>query len=147
MKYPPFQVKVESYKNIEDFGDYLEDIKYIFEKEIDETKLKLALDAIFNENLKNVMEEINLPLIITEGKTDWKHIIKALEFFNLKNEFLSINKDLFLRYGDKEDIENKICETNHKLEFNNSKLKGFLETIDRNRTIDPTSASVSLVPR
>ena len=43
------------------------------------------------------LEKLTKSLIITEGKTDWKHMQKALERFQKKNEFLNLNFD-FLRY-------------------------------------------------
>lgn len=36
-------------------------------------------------------------LIITEGKTDWKYLLKALEYFHAKKEFLSISADFFYK--------------------------------------------------
>ncbi len=52
--------------------------------------------------LKQQINESNKPLIITEGKTDWKHLKKALERF--KSNGLYDNLDIeFLEYED--DIE------------------------------------------
>ncbi|MEG3013689.1 MAG: ATP-binding protein [Cetobacterium sp.] len=42
------------------------------------------------------------PLIITEGKTDWKHFKTALEFFKSKDLFLDLDID-FLEYTDSND--------------------------------------------
>ena len=53
-----------------------------------------------NNNIVNILEEYsnsNKPLIITEGKTDWKHLKKALERFQAKGEYKNLDID-FLEY-------------------------------------------------
>ncbi len=51
----------------------------------------------------NIMEAYVLlssekPLIITEGKTDWKHLKKALSLFQSKDEYLNVDVNIF-EYG------------------------------------------------
>lgn len=50
-------------------------------------------------------------LIITEGKTDWKYILKALEYLQNKGEFNLILPQYFYRFGSKEDVESSNCGT------------------------------------
>ena len=61
-----------------------------------------------NDKLSNVTK----PLVITEGKTDWKHMKAALQHFKLNNEFLNLDFD-FLEYEDidmgESELE-KMCE-------------------------------------
>ena len=51
---------------------------------------------LYNQ-LKEKTESITKPLIFTEGKTDWKHLKKALSVFKSKGEFTDIDVD-FLEY-------------------------------------------------
>lgn len=61
-----------------------------------------------NDKLSNITK----PLVITEGKTDWKHMKAALQHFKLNNEFLNLDFD-FLEYEDidmgESELE-KMCE-------------------------------------
>lgn len=61
-------------------------------------------NSIFNENaryaklyeaLKQKSESLIKPLIFTEGKTDWKHIKKALSVFKSQGEFTDIDIEIF----------------------------------------------------
>lgn len=59
-----------------------------------------------NSNLKAIEEKIKeniKPLIITEGKTDWKHFKKALSYFQSIEEFSDIDVQ-FLEYEDNIDM-------------------------------------------
>jgi len=58
-------------------------LKEIYDEEARERKI------IFEEILENDKKD-DIPLIITEGKTDWKHLKKALQRFNDKGEYLEI---------------------------------------------------------
>ena len=56
--------------------------------------------SVFFDDYKKIEEElqqIKLPLIITEGKTDWKHLKHALDFFHDNALFSSVNVK-FLEY-------------------------------------------------
>lgn len=61
-----------------------------------------------NDKLSNITK----PLVITEGKTDWKHMKAALKHFKLNNEFSNLDFD-FLEYEDidmgESELE-KMCE-------------------------------------
>ncbi|SDP39991.1 AAA family ATPase [Selenomonas ruminantium] len=79
--------------------------------------------AIVDENYKEVLgsldevreklANISKPLIITEGKTDWKHIAHALKVFQLRGEFSDLDVE-FLKYED---------------ELGDSRLKTLLENL------------------
>lgn len=45
-------------------------------------------------DLKNKVERINKPIIITEGKTDWKHFKAALRFFQENHEYENLDVEL-----------------------------------------------------
>ena len=40
------------------------------------------------------VEALTKPLVITEGKTDWKHLKKALDYFKSQNEYSDLDFDL-----------------------------------------------------
>lgn len=67
------------------------------------------------------LENLSKPLIITEGKTDWKHFKNAIERLNESEKFLGLDFD-FLEYED--DIEmgdshlKALCEQTSKLKNN-----------------------------
>lgn len=61
-------------------------------------------NSIFNENikyaklyesLKQKTDSLIKPVIFTEGKTDWKHIKKALSVFQAQSEFTYIDVEIF----------------------------------------------------
>lgn len=47
------------------------------------------------ENIADEMRKIKQPLIITEGKTDWKHLKHALSVFHSKGLFKTVNVKFF----------------------------------------------------
>ena len=61
----------------------------------------------------------NYPIIYGEGKTDWKHLKAALEYFKLKGEFLDLEFN-YRKYEDHVQINNMVliamCESLPKLE-------------------------------
>lgn len=63
----------------------------------------------YNE-LKNIVYTINKPVVITEGKTDWKHFKAALEHFKENREY--------------EDLDVEILE--YDFDFGDSKLHNLL---------------------
>jgi predicted ATPase len=67
-------------------------------------------------------------LIITEGKTDWKYIIKALEYFHTTGEFLEIKSDYFYRFGSQDDVDSTICGTSIFADMGESQLNSFLSS-------------------
>lgn len=68
-----------------------------YERMLDLSKTKTILEKFKNENKRN-----DIPLIITEGKTDWKHFKHALEVFKKNNLFTELSIE-FLEYEN--DIE------------------------------------------
>ncbi|MFW0736244.1 AAA family ATPase [Flavobacterium sp. T12S277] len=83
-------------------------------------------------------------LIITEGKTDWKYILKALEYFHSKKEFLEISSDYFYRYGTENDVKEKICSTTEINELGDTKLRAYLESLSKTRNIDVNNSKVRI---
>ena len=60
--------------------------------------------------IKKELNNLNQPLIITEGKTDWKYLIKALEYFHKKNEFRNIEARLFYQFETDDMGDTKLRE-------------------------------------
>ncbi|MEO7978567.1 hypothetical protein [Flavobacterium sp.] len=87
-------------------------------------KIKNQSDRI--QELESTIESDENVLIITEGKTDWKYILKALHHFHSKEEFLEIDENFFYRFGTKEDVENQICGTNVIADLGESPLNSYL---------------------
>lgn len=83
-------------------------------------------------------------LIITEGKTDWKYILKALEYFHSKKDFLEISSDYFYRYGTENDVKEKICETTEINELSDTKLIVYLEALTKTGNIDGNNSKVRI---
>ena len=96
----------------------------------DFSEMKSAYDIFVSgfNNLQNTfntvnrrLENLSKPLIITEGKTDWKHFKNAIERLNENEKFLNLDFD-FLEYED--DIEmgdshlKALCEQTSKLKNN-----------------------------
>ena len=75
-------------------------------------------------------------LIITEGKTDWKYIIRALQYFHDKEEFLEIKTGYFYRFGSQDDVDNAVCGTVFFADMGESQLNSFLSSEINNRTAD-----------
>ena len=65
------------------------------------------------DEVQNKLTDISTPLIITEGKTDWKHIAHALSVFQAKGKFQNLKVD-FLEY---------------EYEMGDNKLKTLLENL------------------
>jgi ABC-type branched-subunit amino acid transport system ATPase component len=74
-------------------------------------------------------------LIVTEGKTDWKYILKALQYFHIKGEFTEITENYFYRFGSENDFNEKICGTSEINELSDSKLKNHLSSLVEVRNI------------
>ena len=68
---------------------------------------------------KKKLEEMSRPIVITEGKTDWKHLKHALEKFNEQNQFLDLDFD-FYEYEDEIEMCDSglrsLCEQISKLQ-------------------------------
>lgn len=72
--------------------DEIEKAYQIFTKGFDDLKNKYNL-------LEEKLNGITKTLVITEGKTDWKHFKKALNFFKSENQFQKIDIE-FLEYDE-----------------------------------------------
>lgn len=66
------------------------------------TNEEIIKEAFNIDYFLNQLPNNKKPLIITEGKTDWKHFKTALEFFKSKDLFLDLDID-FLEYTDSND--------------------------------------------
>ncbi|WP_291286537.1 AAA family ATPase [Flavobacterium sp.] len=101
---------------------------------------KLFYDKIDNQaerikELETKIESNKDILIITEGKTDWKYILKALQYFHSKGEFTEIIEEYFYRFGSENDFNEKICGTSEINELSDSKLKNHLSSLVEVRNI------------
>ncbi|PIF33851.1 putative AbiEii toxin of type IV toxin-antitoxin system [Flavobacterium sp. 9] len=95
-------------------------------------KIQNQADRI--KELESTIESDEDVLIITEGKTDWKYILKALHYFHNKEEFLEIDENFFYRFGTKEDVENQICGTIVIADLGESLLNSYLSNEISSRT-------------
>jgi hypothetical protein len=129
-----FQIMILSYKEIEQFKDTIDDIDFIIYSNSEIQKLTEE-----NNELRFTINELNIinePLILTEGKTDWKHFVSALRYFHSKNQFMEIQEKWFLKFGSKDDVTNKTCDTTFEFENSVSKLNKLLDSYIEARTID-----------
>ena len=83
-------------------------------------------------------------LIITEGKTDWKYILKALQYFHSKGEFTEIIENYFYRFGSENDFNKKICGTSEINELSDSKLKNHLSSLVEVRNIGSNNLQIRI---
>ena len=128
------QIMIFDYNEIDQIKETLDDIKFIMYSDSEIQKLSEE-----NVELKKTVSELNsvtAPLIISEGKTDWKYFLSALRFFKSKNQFEEIEEKWFLRFGSQDDITNDICETNFDFENSVSKLNKLLDSFYESRRID-----------
>ena len=81
--------------------DNFEEIKKMYD--LVESDYSKKIETI--KEYENILKNISKPLIITEGKTDWKHLKNALRELQANNKFKDLDVD-FLEYeetmGDKE---------------------------------------------
>jgi len=96
----------------------------------DFSEMKSAYEIFVSgfNNLQNTFNTVNRrlqnlskPLIITEGKTDWKHFKHAIERLNENGEFVDLDFD-FLEYEDEIEMGDShlksLCEQTSKLNNN-----------------------------
>jgi AAA domain, putative AbiEii toxin, Type IV TA system len=110
--------------------------KEFYDKISDQDKRIESLTAQINSNQKI--------LIITEGKTDWKYMLTALQHYHSKKEFMEIKEDFFYKFGSEKDVEQKICGTRDVAELSDSQLKAYLESLVKARGIDARNAQVRI---
>ncbi len=118
----------------------LDKTKYDEYKKIHDKHLNDEVD--FRKQLEQLLADTtrrNQPLIITEGKTDWKYFIKALQHFQAKNpiEFDSIKEEYFLKFGSPSDVEGNICGTDSVQDMGDGELHALLESTTHSRSKDP----------
>jgi len=103
--------------NFTDFTEY-QTAYNTFIKNFDEFKLNFEL---LNKKLKNITK----PLIITEGKTDWKHLKKALEKIQQQGKFLDLDIQFYENENDNQQGSSELLSICEKL----AKLKNDKKTI------------------
>lgn len=128
------------------FFDWYKDKENYTVEFLNTRKLKKQHDFIFgivskfnkknnfsSESLSNIRDKKDDVVIITEGKTDWKYFIKALRYFHTRRpkQFLLINEDYFLRFGDQDDVDKKNCGTILATEMGDSELESYLISISK----------------
>lgn len=97
---------IPSEHTVREISTIKNDEYYMIYKEIAPEYHKKMLEFAKNKQLLNSLEfqlkDHNRPLIITEGKTDWKHFKHALLYFKKNNLFENLDID-FWEYSD--DVE------------------------------------------
>ncbi|WP_291941717.1 hypothetical protein [Cetobacterium sp.] len=96
-----------------------------FENSFNYYKNTKAFDENLNISLNNTLQSLTKPLIITEGKTDWKHFKSALNYFKANGKFLSLDVD-FLEYTDPSDSSSELSMP--RIKMSDSQLATSLET-------------------
>jgi len=134
-----FQLIIRNYDEMNEVKETLDDINFtIF------TNTEIKQLEIENTELKNKIEELNIyeePLIIAEGKTDWKYFISGLKHFHSNNEYTNIKESWFLKFGTDDDVRNNKCGTNFKLENSVSNLNKILDSFIETRNIETLNSN------
>lgn len=94
-------------------------------------------------DLLNKIENDRDILFITEGLTDWRHMIRALRHFHESGEFENVLEEYFLRFGTQNDVDHGVCDTDCFVEMGDGTLKKYLEGLIASRKVE-TSASKKL---
>lgn len=129
-----FQLIIRNYDEINEVKETLEDINFTLF-----TNNEIQQLEIENNELKNSIRELNNfkePLIITEGKTDWKYFLSALRHFHSRNEFQNIKESWFLKYGTGDDVITDNCGTLFNLINSASKLDKILDSFIETRNLE-----------
>lgn len=139
-------LKIDAFELIiaknDDIEAVIEDMRDIFKLD---SRLKNV--EIENLNLKNQItkiNQINSPLIITEGKTDWKHFVTALKHFHSQNEYKEIKEEWFLKYGSEEDKNDSICGTEFVLCCSVAELKNILKSFMQSNKFNKGSLRIGI---
>lgn len=88
----------------------------------DELHAKERLNQTLNE-VQTKLSSVTKPLLITEGKTDWKHIKRALQHFQSQGEYTDIDIDIW-EYND--DLGDSKLDA---LLTNNAKIRNAFKVI------------------
>lgn len=129
-----FQLMIFDYKNFELVKEIIKDIDFIIYTSEEFQDLSKE-----NELLKEQIGKFNTiqePIIITEGKTDWKYFVAALRMFHEKGEFIAIDEKWFLKFGSENDVLNGSCDANFEFESSVSKLNKIFDSYGESRSID-----------
>lgn len=125
-----FQIMIKTYDDLKEISETVDDISFILFSNTEFQKLEIENNEI---KLKiNELENSKEPIIIAEGKTDWKYFISSLRHFHSRNEFQNINESWFLKFGTGEDVSTNNCGTLFTLANSvpnlNKILDSFIET-------------------
>lgn len=134
IKIDRFQLIIRNYDEINEIKETLEDISFTLY-----TNSEIQQLEIENNELKKKFEELNKygePLIITEGKTDWKYLLAALRHFHSRNEYQNIKESWFLKFGTKDDVRTNNCGTIFELINSVSNLNKILDSFNETRTLE-----------
>ncbi|MBQ4279262.1 MAG: ATP-binding protein, partial [Rikenellaceae bacterium] len=101
-------------------------ISYFRQKIDDEKTAKDQLMHTLNE-MHNKLSSLTKPLLITEGKTDWKHIKKALQHFQSMREYTDINVEIWEYDDELGDSKLDALLTNNARVRNASKIIGLFD--------------------
>jgi hypothetical protein len=138
IKIDGFQILIRDYQNLEETLETLADMKFaVFSL----TDIQILENE--NESLKKAIEDLGKdknPLIISEGKTDWKYFLSALRYFHSKNEFKNIQESWFLKFGSEQDKNLNNCGTNFILDNSVSKLNTILDSFIESRNLENVSS-------
>lgn len=99
--------------------------------------------ARINQLEKSISSNVEI-LVVTEGKTDWKYILAALDHFHSKGKYLEIEHEYFYKFGSQHDCNEKICGTTQVNELNESKLNNYLNSLKDSRGIDNFNAQIRI---
>ncbi len=122
--------------NKEDYSELRKVNKQFYDKIDNQSERIKELETNIESN-KNI-------LIITEGKTDWKYILKALQYFHSKGEFTEIIENYFYRFGSEKDFSENICGTTEINELSDSKLKNYLSSLVEVRDIGNNNLQIRI---
>lgn len=128
-QFDAFQILISPYSQQKEIEETINDIKFITYTDNEFQQLERKIDFIHKSQITQN------PLIITEGKTDWKYLLAALRYFHNKNEFQEIKDSYFLKFGSQIDIEENVCGCNCYYEGSSSQLIGLLESMVKSRKI------------
>ncbi|MEW4130403.1 hypothetical protein [Bacillus cereus group sp. BfR-BA-01399] len=111
-----YRIVFDKYDGNETISEFLcanlPSIKGIFDEIIDEVTVSLLSENLkdnFNK-VENKLKTITKTLIITEGKTDWKHLGNALDTFQEQDKFNELDIE-FLRYNNEFNMSESELES------------------------------------